>query len=174
MPEQAAEDFNIPDEPLTAERAADMAAASLEMAADARHVPEEAAALVQVADGWTRLHTALANAPKTIEPAPVTIKCDPATVKDSDIAKLGEQFRREWARLHEVWYPEPAEQPKPALTLPYDERQQPTVTVYGSLTFSDATPIMTCQCGVRCFGDSINDALAAWGTHLTTLHRNDL
>jgi hypothetical protein len=43
----------------------------------------------------------------------------------------------------------------------------------GALSFSDATPIMTCQCGARCFGDSINDALKAWGGHVTTAHRDD-
>lgn len=69
-PEQAAKDWTISDEPLTPERAALMAAHVFDMAADASHFPEQAAALVQVADGWTRLHTALANAPKTIQPAP--------------------------------------------------------------------------------------------------------
>ncbi|MFB4276053.1 hypothetical protein ACBJ59_12215 [Nonomuraea sp. MTCD27] len=55
-----------------------------------------------------------------------------------------------------------------------EQRKQASGSVSGSLAFSDATPIMTCRCGVRCFGDSINDALTAWGIHLTTLHRNEL
>lgn len=75
-PKQAAENVAIPDEPLTAEHAALMAAAALEMAADQAYVPEAAAALVQVANGWTRLHTALAHAPKTIERAPFTVSID--------------------------------------------------------------------------------------------------
>lgn len=43
----------------------------------------------------------------------------------------------------------------------------------GTLTFSDADPVMTCQCGARCLGDSINDALIAWGRHVTTVHRGE-
>ncbi|MEU4332344.1 hypothetical protein [Nonomuraea dietziae] len=49
---------------MTPELAAEQAAATLTKAAEQSHFPEEAAALVAVADGWTRLHTALANAPK--------------------------------------------------------------------------------------------------------------
>jgi hypothetical protein len=41
------------------------------------------------------------------------------------------------------------------------------------LSFSDADPVMTCQCGAKCFGDSVNDALIAWGKHVTTEHRED-
>lgn len=42
-----------------------------------------------------------------------------------------------------------------------------------TLHMSDCDPIATCACGVRCFGDSINDALIAWGKHLTTAHANE-
>jgi hypothetical protein len=41
------------------------------------------------------------------------------------------------------------------------------------LIMSDCDPIATCHCGARCFGDSINDALLAWGEHLTTVHRDE-
>lgn len=41
------------------------------------------------------------------------------------------------------------------------------------LDFKDCDPVATCHCGARCFGDSINDALIAWGQHLTTAHRGE-
>lgn len=49
---------------MTPEYAADQAAAILDQAAKVRLDPERIAALVQIADGWTRLHAALARAPK--------------------------------------------------------------------------------------------------------------
>ena len=54
---------------MTPEYAAEQAADALAKAAASCLYPEQAAALVRVADGWTRLLTALANAPKEIEPA---------------------------------------------------------------------------------------------------------
>lgn len=45
--------------------------------------------------------------------------------------------------------------------------------ISGSLSFSDATPIMICQCAVRCVGDSVNDALIAWSGHVTTAHQDE-
>ena len=41
------------------------------------------------------------------------------------------------------------------------------------LDFKECDPVATCDCGARCFGDSINDALIAWGKHLTTVHRGE-
>lgn len=40
-----------------------------------------------------------------------------------------------------------------------------------TLKFSDSDPVVTCQCRVRCFGDSINDVLTNWGKHVTEKHR---
>lgn len=36
-----------------------------------------------------------------------------------------------------------------------------------TIQFSDADPIVTCECGHRSFGDSINDAVLAWAAHVT-------
>ncbi|MGI5291746.1 hypothetical protein ACQEVF_51730 [Nonomuraea polychroma] len=56
---------------MTPEEAAENAATALDEAQKYRAFPTKSAALVAVADGWTRLHTALANAPKAIEPGQV-------------------------------------------------------------------------------------------------------
>lgn len=56
---------------MTPEQAAERAAYSPDRADAMTAFPEQAAALVQVADGWTRLHTALADAPKDIEPGQI-------------------------------------------------------------------------------------------------------
>lgn len=39
-----------------------------------------------------------------------------------------------------------------------------TITV----RFEDIDPVVTCECGRRCHGDSIADALEAWAKHLTS------
>lgn len=97
--------WTIEPEPLTAERAALMAAGALEQAADVSHDPEHSAALVQVADGWTRLHTALANAPKTIEqPEPVTVHIEGLDVKDVDPKQIADSVA-----LAMGYTPKPAE-----------------------------------------------------------------
>lgn len=114
-PEQAAEDWKIPDEPLTAERAALMAAAVLDMATDASHVPEHSAALVQVADGWTLLHTALAESAHAIfdsieqRPTPVTVNIEGLTVKNVDPQEMSieQQLTAGWPRLDRRPKPEP-------------------------------------------------------------------
>jgi hypothetical protein len=54
---------------MTPELAAEQAAATLKTAAAWANDPEAVSGFVQIADAWTRLHTALATAPKTIEPA---------------------------------------------------------------------------------------------------------
>jgi len=36
------------------------------------------------------------------------------------------------------------------------------------LAFSDADPVMTCECGHRSHGDSVNDAVLAWTRHVTS------
>lgn len=41
------------------------------------------------------------------------------------------------------------------------------------LGFDDCDPVATCHCGARCKGDSVNDALIAWGQHLATVHRGE-
>lgn len=41
------------------------------------------------------------------------------------------------------------------------------------LGWSDCDPVATCYCGARCKGDSVNDALIAWGQHLATVHRGE-
>lgn len=41
------------------------------------------------------------------------------------------------------------------------------------LGFDDCDPVATCHCGARCKGDSVNDALTAWGRHLTTVHKGE-
>lgn len=75
---------------MTPELAAERAAQALDKAAAMSHEQTWATALVAVADGWTRLHTALANAPKTIEPTP-TVHIEGLAVKeDADMAKIGE------------------------------------------------------------------------------------
>lgn len=53
----------------------------------------------------------------------------------------------------------------PTPTAPFEARMQ--------LTFSDCDLVATCHCGARCYGDSINDALNAWGQHLTTVHQGE-
>lgn len=35
------------------------------------------------------------------------------------------------------------------------------------LTMPELTPIATCECGHRSYGDSINDAVLAWTAHVT-------
>lgn len=106
--------------PVSPEKAAEKAADILDKAAELRAFPEEWAALVAVADGWTRLHTALANTPKTIEPTP-TVHIEGLPVID------GKQILDAY-RAHIGLAPKP----EPALTLPYDERRLPTVTVYST------------------------------------------
>jgi hypothetical protein len=94
---------------LDPERAAERAAVILHKATDTWE-PEQAAKLVNIADGWTRLHTALANAPKTIQPAPtvdMTYAPKPAVKEDADLAKIGDQFARQWAHAHGAWWPDP-------------------------------------------------------------------
>lgn len=36
--------------------------------------------------------------------------------------------------------------------------------------FDDASPVFTCQCGTRHFGDSVIDAFAAWWQHVSIKH----
>lgn len=54
------------------------------------------------------------------------------------------------------------DQPSPA---PFQARME--------LSFDGCDPVATCHCGACCKGDSINDALIAWGEHLTTAHRGE-
>jgi hypothetical protein len=39
-----------------------------------------------------------------------------------------------------------------------------------NVSFSDITPVYTCECGARCPGDSVNDAHAAWWQHVRDKH----
>jgi hypothetical protein len=39
-----------------------------------------------------------------------------------------------------------------------------------NVAFSDATPVFTCECAARCFGDSVNDAFASWWRHVADKH----
>lgn len=43
-----------------------------------------------------------------------------------------------------------------------------------TLGWSDCDPIAECHCGARLKGDSINDALIAWGKHLSMIHRGEM
>lgn len=234
---------------MTPELAAERAAEILAIAEHADN--DRAVALVAVGDAWTRLHTALANAPKTIEPYPVTVNIDNATIKGVDPEKIAEDIAvaEGWPRLvkpeisvyrerahliahlatiylavivlgsdpeYPTWPVIYVDTPQGQLSwhLARDDMDlfrhvgittaehgpkwdgHTTAEKYerlaaltaaradeaalgagrmgGSLSFSDADPIMTCQCGARCFGDSINDALIAWGSHLTTVHRDEI
>ena len=42
----------------------------------------------------------------------------------------------------------------------------PRGDIVAGLGFSDADPVMECQCGSRFKGDSINDAVLGWTAHL--------
>jgi hypothetical protein len=111
---------------MTPELAASRAADILDKAAEIGLTPGQVAALVGVADGWTRLHTAL-NASKwaTLDTTerPLTVNIEGLAVKeDTDITKIGEQFAREWARAHGAWWPEP----KPEL----EPEPEPEIGVY--------------------------------------------
>ncbi|MEU4225815.1 hypothetical protein AB0F17_16095 [Nonomuraea sp. NPDC026600] len=75
---------------MTPEQAAKNAAYILDRADAMNAFPEQSAALVAVADGWTRLHTALAHAPITSEPATVTVHIDPAIAGDVDPETIAE------------------------------------------------------------------------------------
>jgi hypothetical protein len=39
-----------------------------------------------------------------------------------------------------------------------------------TVTFSDCTPIFTCECGARCFGDAVVDAFHSWWKHVSAKH----
>lgn len=41
-----------------------------------------------------------------------------------------------------------------------------------SIGFGDADPVVTCECGARLYGDSVNDAVLAWARHITTDQRH--
>lgn len=84
---------------MTPELAAERAANILEKAGAMHAFPEQAAALVLVAAGWTRLHEVLAHAPKTIEPAeqPFTVNISDMVVKDVDPKKIAEAFGKIWS-----------------------------------------------------------------------------
>lgn len=38
--------------------------------------------------------------------------------------------------------------------------------VQGTLSLGEH-PSVTCQCGARCYGDSLNDAVTSWTSHIT-------
>lgn len=42
-----------------------------------------------------------------------------------------------------------------------------------TLGWDDCDPVAVCSCGARCKGDSVNDALIAWGQHRASTHRNE-
>lgn len=79
---------------MTPELAAENAAQVLDKAAAMYAFPEEAAALVAVADGWTRLHTALATTQArdflAVKTEPVTVHIDPAIAGDVDPKTIAE------------------------------------------------------------------------------------
>ncbi|MEU3162911.1 hypothetical protein [Streptosporangium sp. NPDC006930] len=100
---------------MTPEQAAEQAAHVLKQATAWADKPETVSGFVQVADAWTRLHTALAHAPKTIDPAPgepAEIAGLPAEVRTlvhavdrmrEDWAEANEAGKRElWQRLHDA------------------------------------------------------------------------
>lgn len=87
---------------MTPEEAAERAAKILDQAREHFLDGQAAAALVAVADGWTRLHTALVNAPKTIEPAP-TVNISGLTVaSEADAREIGEQLAEKYERLRKL------------------------------------------------------------------------
>ena len=79
---------------MTPEQAAERAAEVLDEARKSG-IDERVAALVQVADGWTRLHTALANAPLTSHrPSGLTTA--------EELAKMSEAYREKLASIAKV------------------------------------------------------------------------
>jgi hypothetical protein len=80
---------------VTPELAAENAAKILDRAATMHSFPEETAALVQVADGWTRLHTALATTRKT----PASASGITAT---EELAKMSDAYSAQLAAVGRV------------------------------------------------------------------------
>ncbi|MGA5764488.1 hypothetical protein [Nonomuraea bangladeshensis] len=74
---------------MTPEQAAERAAHALDRADAMTAFPEQAAALVQVADGWTRLHTALATSKwATLDTTgPLPVITNPGVVDVEDVAR---------------------------------------------------------------------------------------
>lgn len=75
---------------MTPEQAAEQAAHVLKQAAAWADKPETVSGFVQIADAWTRLHTAL----KAGQGQPVTVNMSDAVVKDPDLKKLGKEFSK--------------------------------------------------------------------------------
>lgn len=40
------------------------------------------------------------------------------------------------------------------------------------LSIPECSPLATCECGARIYGDSVNDTLIAWGEHVITVHKD--
>jgi hypothetical protein len=113
---------------ITPEMAAENAANTLDTAAALDAFPEMSAALVDVADGWMRLHTALANAPKTIEPAP-TVNIEGLAVKDVDPKQIAEYVARAMGHAPKP-EPEISVYSERARLVAYLARQYPAVLAY--------------------------------------------
>lgn len=43
----------------------------------------------------------------------------------------------------------------------------------GGLSSGGDSPLVECECGARCYGDSINDAVLSWARHVTTAHSSE-
>lgn len=112
---------------MTPELAAERAAELLECAHARYFEPEQVKGLVAVADGWTRLHAALAATQArdflAVKTEPVNI--GGLTVKDVDAEKISEEFEKQlvsWPRIER----------KPALNLAFFPADPPIVRAGGA------------------------------------------